>query len=166
MRHTHRHTKPLPTYLTSSTFQSAVAEGGRSISHRKRKNKHMRQTKKQTSSSYVGTLDGPPYSVTFVDRGFSRYLTVFFSRRDLDFSFPSFLHSVTISVQLWASRAACFQFCWILKAFHACHPLFLLPAPSFLDPITYCPEHNTLGEPSIVHASQGPRPQQPPRQSA
>ena len=34
-----RHTKPLSTYLTSSTFQSAAADGGRSTSHRKRKNK-------------------------------------------------------------------------------------------------------------------------------
>ena len=39
MRHTHRHTKPLPAYLTSSTFQSAATEGGRSISPRKRKNR-------------------------------------------------------------------------------------------------------------------------------
>ena len=66
---------------------------------------------------------GLPYSVTFVDRGFSRYLAVLFSWRVLDFSFSSFLHSVinprppsvAISVQLWAPRAACFQFCWILK---------------------------------------------------
>ena len=45
MRHTHRHTKPVLTNLTSSTFQSAATERGRSISHPKRKNKHKKQTK-------------------------------------------------------------------------------------------------------------------------
>ena len=95
-----------------------------------------------------------------VDRGFSRYLAVLFSRRDLDLSSSSFLHSVinlrppsvTVSVQLWASRAARFLLLDLERpdvAFHTCRPLFLLPAPSFLDPIFYCPEHNTLGEPSM-----------------
>ena len=48
-------------------------------------------------------------------------------------------------------------------AFHVWRRLFLLPSPSFLDPILYCPERNTLGETSIVLANQSPRPQQPPR---
>ena len=100
---------------------------------------------------------GLPYSVTFVDRGFSRYLAVLFSRRDLDFSSSSFLHSVinlrppsvTILVQLWASRAACFQFCWILKdrtslSTHATHSFSYPPRP-FLTPSFIVPNITRLG---------------------
>ena len=100
---------------------------------------------------------GLPYSVTFVDRGFSRYLAVFFSRRDLDLSSSSFLHSVinlrppsvTISVQLWASRDACFQFFWILKdrtslSTHATH-YFSCPPRPFLTPSFMIPNTTRLG---------------------
>ena len=100
---------------------------------------------------------GPPYSVTFVDRGFSRYLAGLFSQRDLDFSSYSFLHSVinrrppsvTVSVELWASRSVCFQFCWIERldvAFHACYPhSFSCPPRSFLTPSFIVPNITRLG---------------------
>ena len=56
MRHTHKYTKPLPADLTCSTFQSAAADGGRSISHRKRQNKDKKQTKsKQVAVMSVHT---------------------------------------------------------------------------------------------------------------
>ena len=97
---THRHTKPLPTYLTSGTFKSAATEGGRLISLCKGKNegKTPQETEKSKQVTVVSVhYVGLPYSVTLVDIGFSRYLAVLFSLRVLDFSSSSFLHFVITS---------------------------------------------------------------------
>ena len=86
-----------------------------------------------------------------------RYLAVLFTWRVMDFSPSSFLHSVihlhppsvTISVKLWASRAVCFQFCWILKdrtslSTHATHS-FSCPPRHFLTPSFIVPNITRLG---------------------
>ena len=84
-------------------------------------------------------------------------MAVFFFWRVLEFSSSSFLQSiinlrhpsVTISVHLWASWAACFQFCWILKdrtslSTHATHSFSCPPRP-FLTPYFIVPNITRLG---------------------